>query len=122
MKNWKESILHPHLLSKTVFDSENAEPYADGHVASPGEELRYDLPQFLGNSEVSSLGKTHFQTPSDIHVLSAAVLAQDDEESSSSNQNNYAAQLGLLKANDLPVLHSVLQLFPEHLHQRIPII
>ena len=101
------------LLSKTAFDSENAEPHVDGHVASQGKELRYDLPQFLGRSAVSSMGKTRFQTPSCIHILLAAILAQGDKESSSSNQNNCAAQLGSQEVNDLPVLHFVLQLFPE---------
>ena len=96
---------------RLYFDSENAEPHADGHEASQGGELHHDLPQFLGHCAVSSPGETRFQTPSDKHVLLAAILAQDDEESSRSNLNNCAAQLSSLKANDLLVLHLVLQLF-----------
>ena len=84
--NLKESSLHPHLLSKTVIGSENAEPDVDGHVASQGEELCYDLPKFLD--------ETRFQIPYDILVPYVAILAQGDEESSSSNQNNCADELG----------------------------
>ena len=108
----EESSLRPHLLSKIVVDSENAEPIVDSHAASQGGELHYDLPQFQDYFSVSSLDETHFQTPCDIPVLLAAILAQDDEESSSSNQNNCAAQPGSLEANDLPVLHLVLRPFP----------
>ena len=100
------------MLSKTTFDNENVEPHVDDHEASQGGELHYDLPQFLGHCAVSFPGETHSQTPSYIHVLLAAILAQDDEESSSTNHKNCAAQLGSIKANDPPVLHLVMQLFP----------
>ena len=94
-----------------VADNENAKPQVDGHVASLGVVLHYDLPQFPNYHEFFSLGRTRFQTPSDKHVLLAAILAPDGEEFSSSNQSNCGVQPGLLKANDPPVLHLVLQLF-----------
>ena len=62
--------LHPHLLSTIVTDNENAEPHLDGRVASLGGELRYDRPQFPEYYVLFSLDRTHFQTPSDIPVLS----------------------------------------------------
>ena len=73
----------------TVTDNGNAEPHVDGHVGSLGGVLHYDLPQFPDYHEFFSLGRTRFQTPSDIHVLSAAILAPDGEVFSSSNQRNF---------------------------------
>ena len=100
------------LLSKAAFDTVNAVPCEGGPVASQDVGLHCDLPQFLGWYELSSLDETRFQTPSDILVPLAAILAEDDEGSSSSNQNNCVAQPDSLTANGPPILHLELQKFP----------
>ena len=84
-----------------VTDNENAELHVDGHVACLGGELHYDLPQFPDYCEFFPWVELTSKTPSDIHVLSAAVLAPDGEEFSSSNQSNCGVQPCLLRVRSI---------------------